>query len=31
MPTEGEEKIVCINPLYIEDESEYKKIDTFTQ
>ncbi len=28
IPTDSEEKIVCINPLYIEDENEYKKIDT---
>ena len=28
MPTDSEEKIVCINPLYIEDENEFSKIDT---
>ena len=28
MPTDTEEKIVCINPLYIETKDEYNKIDT---
>jgi len=28
MPTDGEEKIVCINPLYIETKDEYDKINT---
>jgi hypothetical protein len=28
MPTEKDEKIVCINPLYIEDEKEYEKINS---
>ena len=28
IPTEKDEKIVCINPLYIEDENEYEKIDS---
>ena len=27
MPTDSEEKIVCINPLYIEDKDEFTKID----
>lgn len=27
IPTEKEEKIVCINPLYIKDEEEFSKID----
>jgi hypothetical protein len=27
MPTDTEEKIVCINPLYIETKDEYDKID----
>ena len=27
MPAKDEEKIVCINPLYIEDEAEFTKID----
>ena len=27
MPTDTEEKIVCINPLYIETKDEYNKID----
>ena len=27
MPTDAEEKIVCINPLYIETKDEYNKID----
>lgn len=31
MPTDGEEKIVCINPLYIEDEEEYNKIDSLVK
>tara|TARA_R100001460_G_scaffold62437_3_gene102520 strand:- start:2115 stop:2579 length:465 start_codon:yes stop_codon:yes gene_type:complete len=28
MPTDGEEKIVCINPLYINTKDEYNKIDS---
>jgi|TARA_R110000803_G_scaffold194392_1_gene257467 hypothetical protein len=28
MPTEHNEKIVCINPLYIGDEKEYEKLNT---
>ena len=28
MPTDGEEKIVCINPLYIKDEDEFEKLNT---
>jgi len=28
MPTDGEEKIVCINPLYIDTKDEYNKIDS---
>jgi len=28
MPTDTEEKIVCINPLYIETKDEYDKIDS---
>ena len=28
MPTENNEKIVCINPLYIGDEKEYEKLNT---
>ena len=28
MPTDTEEKIVCINPLYIETKDEYNKIDS---
>ena len=28
MPTDGEEKIVCINPLYIKDEEEFEKLNT---
>jgi hypothetical protein len=31
MPTEKDEKIVCINPLYIEDENEYEKIDSLIE
>ncbi len=31
MPTDSEEKIVCINPLYIEDEDEFTKIDTLVK
>tara|TARA_B100001287_G_scaffold276827_1_gene289826 strand:+ start:3514 stop:3978 length:465 start_codon:yes stop_codon:yes gene_type:complete len=27
MPTDGEEKIECINPLYINSRKEYNKID----
>jgi len=27
MPTEGEERIVCINPIYIEDKKEFEKLD----
>ena len=27
MPTDGEEKIECINPLYIDSRKEYNKID----
>ena len=28
MPTDSEEKIVCINPLYIDTKDEYNKIDS---
>ena len=28
MPTDTEEKIVCINPLYIKTKDEYNKIDS---
>ena len=28
MPTENNEKIVCINPLYISDEKEFEKLNT---
>jgi len=28
MPTENNEKIVCINPLYIGDEKEFEKLNT---
>lgn len=28
MATDGEEKIVCINPLYIKDEGEFEKLNT---
>ena len=28
MPTDNEEKIVCINPLYINTKDEYNKIDS---
>ena len=31
MPAKDEEKIVCINPLYIEDEAEFTKIDTLVK
>jgi len=31
MPTDRDEKIVCINPLYIEDEDEYEKIDSLIE
>ena len=31
MPTDGEEKIVCINPLYIETKDEYDKINTLIE
>ena len=27
MPTDGEEKIECINPLFIKDEDEFEKLD----
>tara|TARA_R110000824_G_scaffold253396_1_gene442300 strand:+ start:174 stop:662 length:489 start_codon:yes stop_codon:yes gene_type:complete len=27
MPTEVEERIVCINPTYIEDKKEFEKLD----
>ena len=27
MPTDSEEKIECINPLYIKDKDEFSKID----
>ena len=28
MATDNEEKIVCINPLYIKDEDEFEKLNT---
>ena len=31
MPTDRDEKIVCINPLYIEDEDEYEKIESLIE
>ena len=31
MATDGEEKIVCINPVYIEDEKEFEKLDTLVR
>ena len=27
MPTDSEEKIECINPLYVNNKEDYKKID----
>tara|TARA_B100000963_G_scaffold71590_2_gene59792 strand:- start:2831 stop:3295 length:465 start_codon:yes stop_codon:yes gene_type:complete len=27
MPTDSEEKIECINPLYVDNKEDYKKID----
>ena len=27
LPTEEQEKIVCVNPVYIEDQNEFNKLN----
>jgi hypothetical protein len=27
LPTDGQERIECINPVYIDDETEYEKLN----
>ena len=31
MPTINNERIECINPVYIEDEKEFEKLDTLVK
>lgn len=31
MPTKDKERIECINPVYIEDEKEFEKLDTLVK
>lgn len=31
MPTDGDEKINCINPVYIKDEEEFKKLNELVE
>tara|TARA_R110000824_G_scaffold28858_4_gene96529 strand:- start:273 stop:746 length:474 start_codon:yes stop_codon:yes gene_type:complete len=31
MPTKGEERIECINPVFIEDQTEFKKLEKLVE
>jgi hypothetical protein len=31
MPTSGEERIECINPVYITEKTEIEKLNTLTE
>jgi hypothetical protein len=31
LPTEEQEKIVCVNPVYIEDQNEFDKLNNLIE